>query len=104
MVFRAHVRCVRRGNLGVLGTLRLQTGSVWGAVLGHSSWNALIEGPFTSYTRGSQSTLWVGESGIIVVIVVGMLTFACVNTVLKTRRDRLGRASEAAGQLAGTTS
>jgi len=86
------------------GTLRLQTGSVWGAVLGHSSWNALIEGPFTSYTRGSQSALWVGESGIIVVIVVGMLTFACVNTVLKTRRDRLVGASEAEAQLAGTTS
>ena len=86
------------------GTLRLQTGSVWGAVLGHSSWNALIEGPFTSYTRGTQSALWVGESGIIVVIVVGMLTFACVNTVLRTRRDRLGGASEAAAQLAGTAS
>ncbi len=85
------------------GTLRLQTGSVWGAVLGHSSWNALIEGPFTSYTRGSQSALWVGESGIIVVIVVGMLAIVYVNSVLKTLGGRLRSVREGRAQTAGTT-
>lgn len=56
------------------GNIRLQTGSVWGAVLGHSAWNAVIECPFTSYTRGTNVALWVGESGIILVVVVLVLT------------------------------
>ncbi|MGA9119793.1 MAG: CPBP family intramembrane glutamic endopeptidase [Bacteroidota bacterium] len=67
------------------GKLRLQTGSVWCAVLGHSAWNAVIEGPFTSYTRGSDAALWVGESGIIVVIVVGIVTFVLARSALRTR-------------------
>lgn len=57
------------------GTLRLQTGSVWSAVFGHAAWNAVIEGPFTGYTAGAGSALWVGESGILVVIVVCALGF-----------------------------
>lgn len=81
------------------GKLRLQTGSVWGAVLGHSSWNALIEGPFTSYTAGSQSSLWVGESGIIVVIVVAVLTFVLARSVLKTDRNVLDPGSMGRGGI-----
>ena len=57
------------------GTLRLKTGSVWSAVFGHAAWNAVIEGPFTGYTAGAGSALWVGESGILVVIVVCALGF-----------------------------
>jgi membrane protease YdiL (CAAX protease family) len=67
------------------GTLRLRTGSVWGPVLGHSSWNALIEGPFTSFSRGTQSALWVGESGILVVIVVGVVTLLFVRMLSRAR-------------------
>ena len=52
------------------GTLRLRTGSVWSAVIGHAAWNAVIEGPFTSYTGGIDRGLWLGESGVLVAVVV----------------------------------
>lgn len=55
------------------GALRMHTGSVWSAIIGHAAWNAVIEGPFTGYTTGSASTLWLGESGLLVAVVV---TFA----------------------------
>lgn len=52
------------GLSSLWGSMRLRTGSVWGAILGHSAWNAIIEGPFTGYTRGESATLWLGEYGI----------------------------------------
>jgi membrane protease YdiL (CAAX protease family) len=52
------------------GTLRLRTGSVWSAVIGHAAWNAVIEGPFTSYTANAGGSIWIGESGVLVAAVV----------------------------------
>jgi membrane protease YdiL (CAAX protease family) len=57
------------------GTLRLRTGSVWSAIFGHAAWNAVIEGPFTGYTAGAGDALWVGESGILVVLAVCTLGY-----------------------------
>jgi membrane protease YdiL (CAAX protease family) len=45
--------------------LRLESGSVWPAVLLHGSWNTLIQGVFDRSTDGSPFLL--GESGILVV-------------------------------------
>jgi membrane protease YdiL (CAAX protease family) len=45
--------------------LRLESGSVWPAVLVHGSWNTLIQGVFDRSTAGSPFLL--GESGILVV-------------------------------------
>ncbi len=53
--------------------LRLESGSVWPAVAFHASWNALIQGSFDRYTRGGgashTTSIWIGESGILVVAV-----------------------------------
>lgn len=57
------------------GSLRLRTGSVWSAVFGHAAWNAVIEGPFTGYSAGAMQSLWLGESGILVAAVVGLLAY-----------------------------
>jgi membrane protease YdiL (CAAX protease family) len=55
--------------------LRLESGSVWPAVLLHGSWNTLIQGVFDRSTAGSPFLL--GESGILVVafdiLFVGLL-------------------------------
>lgn len=48
-------------------TWRLETGSVWPAMIGHAAWNAIIQGPFDTFTQGEQTAHWVGESGILVV-------------------------------------
>ena len=52
----------------LIGTLRLQTGSIWPAVLAHASWNAIIQGPFDNASRSANASLWVGESGVIVAV------------------------------------
>jgi membrane protease YdiL (CAAX protease family) len=44
--------------------LRLTSGSLWPTVAAHAIWNAVIQAVFDSSTAGS--SLWVGESGILV--------------------------------------
>ena len=58
--------------IGVVATgyltayLRLQSGSVWPAVITHSAWNAIIQGTFDRATVGTP--LAVGESGWLTMI------------------------------------
>jgi membrane protease YdiL (CAAX protease family) len=56
----------------VYARVRLESGSVWPAVLLHSAWNALIQGTFDTFTSGGSrqqaSTLWTGESGLLVAL------------------------------------
>jgi membrane protease YdiL (CAAX protease family) len=59
----------------VLAILRLDTGSIWPAVLLHASWNALIQGPFDHATTGAAAPLWTGEAGILTVTVVVIAAF-----------------------------
>jgi uncharacterized protein len=47
----------------VISRLRLETGSVWPAIVLHAAWNRIIQGPFDGATTGVGATLWVGESG-----------------------------------------
>jgi membrane protease YdiL (CAAX protease family) len=54
----------------VFARLRLETGSVWPAVVLHAAWNSVIQGPFDHASAGPMATLWVGESGILVMLVV----------------------------------
>jgi membrane protease YdiL (CAAX protease family) len=53
----------------LLARLRLESGSVWPAVVGHAAWNATIQGAFDASTVPGASQLWVGESGILVAAV-----------------------------------
>lgn len=54
----------------VIARMRLETGSVWPAVVLHTAWNSIIQGPFDGATTGSGATLWVGESGILTALVL----------------------------------
>ncbi|MBI2824367.1 MAG: CPBP family intramembrane metalloprotease [Planctomycetia bacterium] len=58
----------------VLARLRLASGSVWPAIIGHSAWNATIQGVFDFSTISPSSGPWVGESGILVALT--MFAFA----------------------------
>lgn len=49
----------------VIARMRLETGSVWPAIVLHTAWNRIIQGPFDGATTGTGATLWVGESGIL---------------------------------------
>ncbi len=48
----------------VLARLRLETGSVWPAVVLHAAWNHIIQQLFDKATTGAGAMLWVGESGV----------------------------------------
>ena len=49
----------------VIARMRLETGSVWPAIVLHAAWNSVIQGPFDGATSGAGATLWVGESGVL---------------------------------------
>ncbi len=55
----------------IAARVRLESGSLWPAVLFHSAWNAVIQGTFDGFTRGGDAShttnLWIGESGVLVV-------------------------------------
>jgi CAAX protease family protein len=52
----------------VFARLRLETGSVWPAIMLHSAWNAIIQSAFDPASKGAGVELWVGESGILVAL------------------------------------
>ena len=54
----------------VFARLRLATGSIWPCVLLHASWNAVIQNTFDRSVTGAMSTLWIGEAGILVCVVM----------------------------------
>ena len=49
----------------VIGRLRLESGSVWPAVVLHAAWNRVIQQLFDPATTGAGATLWAGESGVL---------------------------------------
>ena len=66
----------------VIARVRLESGSVWPAILLHGSWNALIQGSFDKFTVGGgashTTSIWVGESGILVVAASALVALAIV--------------------------
>jgi membrane protease YdiL (CAAX protease family) len=49
----------------VIARMRLETGSVWPAIVLHTAWNSIIIRGFDLATTGTGAMLWVGESGIL---------------------------------------
>jgi hypothetical protein len=49
----------------VIARVRLESGSVWLAVVLHTAWNSIIQGPFDGATSAAGATLWVGESRVL---------------------------------------
>ena len=52
--------------------LRLITGSVWPSVIIHTTWNAIIQGPFARATTGYQLEIWIGEAGLITALIISI--------------------------------
>ncbi|MEZ4681517.1 MAG: CPBP family intramembrane glutamic endopeptidase [Caldilineaceae bacterium] len=50
--------------------LRLGTGSIWPAIILHGASNCIFHNVFDASTSGAQATLWIGESGILVMLAV----------------------------------
>jgi membrane protease YdiL (CAAX protease family) len=58
----------------VYARMRLETGSIWPVIFAHSAWNSIIERPFDGATKGANAALWTGESGILTLIVLVVLS------------------------------
>lgn len=69
----------------VFARLRLQTGSVWPAIMLHAAWNAIIQSAFDPASAGPTAALWIGESGILVVIAV------TITALVFTREQRAAK-------------
>src|SRR5215813_12972869 len=54
----------------VFARLRLESGSIWPAITLHAAWNSIIQVAFDPASTGPDATLWVGESGILVMLTV----------------------------------
>ena len=76
----------------IFAWLRLSSGSIWPCVVFHASWNAVIQATFDRSVTGPGSTFWVGEAGILVVLVL-----AVIAVVLSRRRWTMIRELPARG-------
>lgn len=65
-VFSALVFMVSITSFGyVIAYVRLETGSVWPAIVLHAAWNSVILRALDPMTTGAGATLWTGESGVL---------------------------------------
>jgi uncharacterized protein len=80
----------------VFARLRLQTGSVWPAIVLHGAWNSIIQSAFdAARTGGDGSRLhdgaswWVGESGVLTVIamIIAAVVFSQGRWVIRRRPE-----------------
>jgi uncharacterized protein len=74
----------------LLARLRLESGSVWPCIFGHAAWNSTIQGIFDFSSAGPSGALWIGESGILVVVMAVVLVWFLV----RGKWPRLGAPNE----------
>lgn len=65
--------------------LRLTTGSLWPSILLHAAWNGLILEIFDAFTKGADTSIWTGESGLL----VACATIIAAFVITRTHRDTL---------------
>lgn len=64
-------------SLGCISAqLRLTTGSLWPSILLHAAWNGLILEIFNAFTRGADTSIWTGESGLLTAFITMLVAFA----------------------------
>ena len=56
----------------VYARMRLETGSVWPAIVLHGAWNSIFQTAFVPATTGAGAVWWLGESGILTLIALGV--------------------------------
>ncbi|HZF58901.1 MAG TPA: type II CAAX endopeptidase family protein [Rubrobacter sp.] len=56
----------------VYARMRLETGSVWPAIVLHGAWNSVFQTAFVPATMGAGAAWWVGESGVLTLIALAV--------------------------------
>ena len=70
----------------VLARLRLESGSIWPAIVCHAAWNAVVVSTFAAFTSGAMAGLWTGESGILTLLVMVVVVAPLVRGTRKLRK------------------
>ena len=75
----------------IIAWLRLDSGSIWPAIVLHGVWNTVIQGAFDSATTGPAALLWTGESGILTeLVVIGVALIVVRRSWRMLRQPRRG--------------
>lgn len=68
-------------SLGCISAhLRLITGSLWPSILLHAAWNGIILEIFDAFTKGADTSIWTGESGLLVACMTILAAFISTRT------------------------
>jgi membrane protease YdiL (CAAX protease family) len=78
----------------IIGRLRLETGSIWPAIILHAAWNSIIQGGFDLATQGASAKLWTGESGLLVMLSLVVAAFLLARRPWATLRQPARRTRE----------
>lgn len=77
-------------SLGCISAhLRLTTGSLWPSILLHAAWNGFILEVFDAFTKGANTSIWTGESGLLVACITILAAFIITRTGRDTKGGRI---------------
>jgi membrane protease YdiL (CAAX protease family) len=75
-------------SLGCISAhLRLTTGNLWPSILLHAAWNGIILEIFDACTKGADTSIWTGESGLLVAVMTILVAFV----ITRMRKGTKGR-------------
>lgn len=75
-IVTASIFLVTITSLGCISArLRLATGSIWPAIFLHAAWNCCIVEIYDAFTKGTDTSLWTGEAGILVALTMVVTAF-----------------------------
>ncbi|WP_280443337.1 type II CAAX endopeptidase family protein [Nocardia brasiliensis] len=82
----------------VFARVRLDTGSVWPAVVLHASWNSVIQSVFDTHTTGARAWLWLGEQGLLLLAANAICAFLLYRRPGRFLRQPLSSAPDSAAR------
>lgn len=90
-IVTASIFLVTITGLGYISAyLRLKSGSIWPSILLHAAWNSILVDIFNDLTPGVDTSLWVGEPGLITALIMALVAVLCawgIHRMLKPKQS-----------------
>ena len=65
--------------------LKLTSGSLWPSILLHAAWNGFILEIFDAFTKSADTSIWIGETGLLVALITMLAAFIITNASFHAR-------------------